>query len=75
MTVAKSSVRESEQNRSIQHGNGYLAEGMVLTCSAHAQQAHRTYALSKHSGNNTFNNYDIMDISCIAPSKMKLIYV
>ena len=53
-TVAKSSVRETERDRSIQHGNGYLAEGVVLTCSVHAQQPHHTcmYVLSKHSGNN-----------------------
>ena len=39
-TVAKSSVREPERDRSIQHGNSYLAEGVVLTCGAHAQQPH-----------------------------------
>ena len=42
----------AERDRSIQHGNGYLVEGMVLTCSTHAQQPHHTYVLSKHSGNN-----------------------
>ena len=52
--LAKSSVRrEKKRDLSIQHGNGYLAEGVVLTCGAHAQQAHHTYVLSKHSGNNT----------------------
>ena len=48
-TVAKSSVSD----RSIQHGNGYLVESLVLTCSMHAQQPHYTYALSKHSGEYT----------------------
>ena len=30
--LAKSSVRETEQDRSIQHGNSYLAKGMDLAC-------------------------------------------
>ena len=36
-------VTDDEWDWSIQHGNGYLAEGVVLTCGvqfAHAQQPH-----------------------------------
>ena len=48
-TVTKSSVRD----RSIQLGNSYLVENLVLTCSMHAQQCHYTYALSKQTGKYT----------------------
>ena len=40
-TLTTWSVRETEQDRIIQHGNGYLAGGIFLTCSVqfeHAQQ-------------------------------------
>ena len=48
-------VRRGESNiRSIQYGNDYLAEGVVLTFGAHAQQPPvPMYVQSKHSGNNT----------------------
>ena len=43
----------SERDRGTQHGNSYLAEGVVLPCGTHVQQPHHTYVLSKHLGNNT----------------------
>ena len=51
---AKSIVREIERNRSIQHGNGYLAEGVVFNLPhvVYAAASH-TYVLSKLAGNNT----------------------
>ena len=77
--LAKSSMREIERDRSIQHGNGYLAEGMISTCGTNTQQAHHTCVLSIqaiiHVRYNKLNNYDVKDIHCTAPSKMKLIYV
>ena len=45
-------MREIEQDWSIQHGNSYLAKGVVLTCGTpfeHMQQPHHTYVLSKLS--------------------------
>ena len=72
-------MKETEQDRSIRRGNVYFVESVVLTCGAlfeHVQQPHHSNVLSKLSGNNTLlNNYDVTEIHCTAPSKMKLIYV
>ena len=35
--LAKSSVRETERDQSIQHVNGYLEEGVLLTFGVHVQ--------------------------------------
>ena len=67
------------RDQSIQYGNSYLAEGVVLLCGMHfehMQERHYTHVLSKYSGNNKVNNYDVTDVHCTAPSKIiKLIYV
>ena len=60
----------TEQGRSIQYGNGYLAKGRRhgLTCSVwfeHAQQPINSQTMLQYT-----NNYDATDIQCTAPSKM-----
>ena len=37
--------RQSEIEVFWQHGNGYLAEGVVLTCSVHTQQPHHIFCI------------------------------
>ena len=54
----------TEWDRSIQHGNGYLAAGVVLTFSAHVQQP--PIPMYKASTQaiiccNKLNNYDVID--------------